>query len=171
MLHGFLLLWGESNSHVPVSATAAVGMRSNWGYFLMFLYTWEKILISWISLNMQRTEKYLIAVTFCRNINFKVFCETTHFHRVSVIIYSLPALCDHRAVCSGWDGGVCYPLPHPPAKEASSVVVDLTSGPQDQRVPPVWTQRSACSLNILQSYLFMIYPVNWWSHMSRSCCS
>lgn len=47
------------------------------------------------------------------------------------------ALCDHRAVRSGGDGGVCDPLPDPPAEEASSLVVDLTSGPQDQGVPSV----------------------------------
>lgn len=54
-----------------------------------------------------------------------------------------PALCDHRAVCSGRDGGVCDPLPDPPAEEAPPLVVDLPSGPQDQGVPPVRAQRSA----------------------------
>lgn len=48
------------------------------------------------------------------------------------------ALCDHRAVRSGGDGGVCYPLPDPPAEEASSLAVDLPSSPQDQGVPSVW---------------------------------
>lgn len=50
---------------------------------------------------------------------------------------SSAALCDHRSVRSGGDGGICDALPDPPAEEASSVVVDLPSGPQDQGVPSV----------------------------------
>lgn len=53
------------------------------------------------------------------------------------------AFCDHRAVCSGRDGGLCNPLPNPPAAEAPPVAVGLTSGSQDQRVLPVRTQRFA----------------------------
>lgn len=44
------------------------------------------------------------------------------------------ALCNHRVVRSGGDSGVCDPLFDPPAEEASSLVVDLSSSPQDQGV-------------------------------------
>lgn len=56
---------------------------------------------------------------------------------LSLYIDLFPALCDHRAVCTGGDSGVCHPLPDPPAKETSPMAVDLPSGPQDQGVPPV----------------------------------
>lgn len=51
------------------------------------------------------------------------------------------AFCHHRAVRSGHNGGVCHPLPDPSVEEASPMVVDLSSSPQDQGVPSVWAQR------------------------------
>lgn len=79
---------------------------------------------------------------------FYFFCQDSDQAFLSPHQLVFPALCHHRAVRSGGDGGVCDPLPDPPAEEASPLVVDLPSGPQDQRVPPVWTQRSACLLYI-----------------------
>lgn len=56
---------------------------------------------------------------------------------LSLSIDLSPALCDHRTVRAGGDGGVCHPLPDSPAEETSPMAVDLPSGPQDQGVPPI----------------------------------
>lgn len=73
-----------------------------------------------------------------RNTDSSVFVKLFIFILFLSLYNDLfPALCDHRAVRSGGDGGVCNPLPYPPAEEASPLVVDLPSGPQDQGVPPV----------------------------------
>lgn len=53
-------------------------------------------------------------------------------------LFAVPAaLCHHRAVRAGGDGGLRHPLPDPSAEEASPLAVDLSSGPEDQGVPSV----------------------------------
>lgn len=51
--------------------------------------------------------------------------------------FLLSALCDHRFVRAGGDGGLGDALRHPPVEKASSLAVDLAPAAQDQRVPRV----------------------------------
>lgn len=70
-------------------------------------------------------------ITVCRNNHSRVLSNESVFHRVS------SALRDPRAVRPGGDCGVRDPLPDPTAEEAPPLVVDFSSGSQDQGVPPV----------------------------------
>lgn len=97
--------------------------------------------------NLRHHREYRVSVSQGGSTCFLLFTLPStfdlyfwHNNFILCLFYYIPmcaALCDHSAVCSGGDCGVCNPLPDPPAQEASPLVVDLPPSPQDQGVLPV----------------------------------